>query len=754
MLGFALAFVAGNLSVLCCPANWPQFAPVAGLVAAAALLAWPRGRALAFALAGASLAMIALVGHRAGLQREEERVIAQVRIVGLPQQTAEGLRVDAWLQVPRESARPRQFVRLAWPGEAGRRSRPGETWQLLVRLRPPEGACNPGAIDTARNALRDGVQAFASVIDSRLNRRIAAAGPSLAGLRERLATSIARAVEDPGSAALLAALAVGATQDVTPGQWRVFNATGITHLVAISGSHVTAFALVAMGLARFVCRLAARRGLRWRRERVVAVAGVVLATGYALLAGAGVPTQRTLLMLAAFLLLRECGRVTSPGTPLGIAAVLIVVIDPFSTLSAGFWLSFLAVAAILGVAGNRVLREGGLRAAVGVQAAVFVALLPVTLAIFGSVSIAGLFVNALAIPLFGLLLVPLALAATACWLFLPDLVGDPLAQLCLKVAAFASERAMTVFNSAADLPWALWFASPSGWWYGLAGVGCAAVLLPWSTRLRIAGACAVLPVVGVVDAPAADSLRVTFFDMASGSSALVEAGSLRWLYGLGEGFRSDGGQTERVILPALMQRGVGALDALVLPRFDRDAGAGVTALLARLPVAVPHAPGGDAKPPDFEDCSARSRRAGAWRLEMQELPGSGCVMRASGPGGSVWLADRLDVGGEGRLAELWREGATVLAVPRQGSPAASSAAFIRSAHPRFAVVTPRAAAAGSDALGRVRQRYAEQGVRWLDTSLHGAMTLTISPSGKIVVHSCRADRLGAWGRGRGTGSAG
>ena len=359
MLGLALAFVVGNLAILCCPAEWPGSAAWLCLAVAAPLACLPRARVLAFAFAGAGLAMLALTSHRSGLQREEERLVVEVRIAGLPQQTSDGLRVDGWLRVPRDPGRARQFVRLAWPGDAGRRVWPGETWQLLVRLRPPEGACNPGAIDTARNALRDGVQGFASVIESRLNRRLSAAGPTLAGLRERLARSIAEAVEDPGSAALLAALAVGATQDVTPGQWRVFNATGITHLVAISGSHVTAFALIAMGLARFACRIAARRGLRWRRERVVAFAGIVLSTGYALLAGAGVPTQRTLLMLAAFLLLRECGRVTSSATPLGIAAVVIVVLDPFSTLSAGFWLSFLAVGAILGVAGNRVLREGG-----------------------------------------------------------------------------------------------------------------------------------------------------------------------------------------------------------------------------------------------------------------------------------------------------------------------------------------------------------------------------------------------------------
>ncbi|MEY4760441.1 MAG: hypothetical protein RLZZ200_297 [Pseudomonadota bacterium] len=631
---------------------------------------------------------------------------------------------------------------------------PGDLWQLLVRLRPPRAACNPGAVDTERNALRDRIQAFASVIESPLNRRTGAASSTLAGLRARLSGSISREVRDPAAAALLAALAVGATQDVTPDQWRLFNAVGITHLVAISGSHVTAFALVAMGLSRRTCRVAARRGLRWRRERVVAIAGVVLASGYALLAGAGVPTQRTLIMLAAFLLMRECGRVTSSGTPLGLAAILVLLLDPFASLSAGFWLSFLAVGAILGVAGNRVLREGELRTAIGVQGAVFVALLPVTFAIFGSVSVAGLLVNAVAIPLFGLLLVPLSLAAIASWLFLPSFAGDPVARCCLRVAAYLADPAMTTFSRLADQSWAQWFASPPGWWYAFAALACLAVLLPWSLRCRVAGACAVLPVIGFFDAPAKESLRVTFFESGAGASVLLEAERIRWLYGLGEGFRSEGGQTDRVVLPGLRHRGVGVLDALVLPRLDRDAGAGVTALLARMSVKGLHAPAEASRPPDFDVCSGLARQAGSWLFEMRELRGSGCVVRVSGPGGSVWLADRVDGDGEKLLTTLWQGKATVLGVPRQGAATASGARLLGSIHPRLAVVMPRAGGTGSDSLERVRRRYESQGAQWLDTALLGAVTITLRPDGNLVVDSCRDHRVGAWSRSRRDGSAG
>ncbi|MEN9706311.1 MAG: hypothetical protein RLZZ393_2190, partial [Pseudomonadota bacterium] len=630
MLGQAVAFIAGNLCGLLCPSALPAWFGVSGLACAILALPWQRTRALAFFLAGAGLAVVALAGHRAALQHEEERVLAEVRIAGLPQVSADGVHVDAVVSVPREPSRRVQFVRLSWPGGAGRGMRAGERWQLLLRLVPPRGGCNPGAVDTARNALRDGVQAFGTVIASPLDRRLSAAPPSLLGLRERIATSIRYRVEDPASGALLAALAVGATEDVSVGQWRIFNATGITHLVAISGSHVTAFAMVAMAAVRRSWRTAAARGLRWRRERLVVTVGVFLATGYALLAGAGVPTQRTLLMLACFVFLRQCGRVANAGTPLGLAAVAVVSLDPFCTLSAGFWLSFLAVGAILGVAGARILPEGGLRAAVSVQAAVFVALLPATLAIFGSVSLAGLWVNIFAIPVFGMVLVPLVLGATACWLVLPQALADPVAGLLVDAAALVAGFSLRLFAMAADLPWALWFASPSAGWFLLAPVAAFCILPPWGLRLRIAGAGVLLPLVGAADVPPAGDLRLTAFDMGPATAVLVETAHHRLLYGLGEVFRSKGSRTERIILPALVSRGATRLDMLVLPKLDRDSGAGVTALLARVRVPALYAPRGvGGLPPDFQSCDGAARDWDGWRVELREFPGAGCVLHVA-----------------------------------------------------------------------------------------------------------------------------
>ncbi len=89
-----------------------------------------------------------------------------------------------------------------------------------------------------------------------------------------------------------------------------------------------------------------------------------------------------------------------------MALVAVLLYDPMAVFSAGFWLSFGAVLAIVVLAGGRLQTAAPLPAAIGLQWQVSMALLPVTIAIFGTFSAAGLIANLIAIPAFTLLLVP------------------------------------------------------------------------------------------------------------------------------------------------------------------------------------------------------------------------------------------------------------------------------------------------------------------------------------------------------------
>jgi competence protein ComEC len=484
-----------------------------------------------------------------------------------------------------------------------------------------------------------------------------------------------------------------------------------------------------------------------RRDRVATVSGIALATGYSLLAGFSVPTQRTLLMLGSFLLLRECARVVRPSTSLGLAALGVVVLDPFCTLSAGFWLSFLAVAAIVGYAGGRVLRESSLRAAVTVQAAVFVALLPVTLAIFGSVSLAGLLVNVVAIPLFTFVLVPLALGATALLLVLPDPLGGLVAGALLRLGELAAAAVAPLLSRAADHPQALWFASPPPWWYLLAGVAVLCVLPPWPLRLRVTGALALLPLLGAADRPSAHELRATVLDVGHASAVLVQTAGHALLYGTGESFRSDGAITERAVIPAVAARGLRRLDAVLLPRLDRDSGAGVTALLARLPVASLYAePGRSGElPPEFTAC----RQGGGWdwegwQFDLLDAPDAGCALRVRGPGGTLLLADRLDADAGQQLLSRGLARVDVLLVPRQGSLGASPPAFLAALGAKLAIASLRESARSSEAYGTLAARYADAHIALVDTATQGALTLRLAPGRAPQLSGSRTGRPGVW----------
>ena len=176
----------------------------------------------------------------------------------------------------------------------------------------------------ARFAFRDRVHLAGRVLPSRLNLRLALAPASV----DTPARARCRADRRSGGRSGCRRAAGGARRWDSPiglsaDQWRVFNATGTTHLVAISGLHVTLFALIAFFVARLLWRW-----LHWllpwsrcvEREPFALLLGLAAAGAYSLLAGFSVPTQRTWLMLACVALARLTARHAGAGPHLDAGA--------------------------------------------------------------------------------------------------------------------------------------------------------------------------------------------------------------------------------------------------------------------------------------------------------------------------------------------------------------------------------------------------------------------------------------------------
>lgn len=580
-------------------------------------------------------------------------------------------------------------VRLTWY-RAAPGLEPGQRWRLPVRLKRPRGYANPGGFDYERWLLREGIGATGYVTDpERAALLDEDAGAALAGLRLRLSRAIHEAARSETESALLRALVVGDRRGLTQSMWHVLNATGTSHLVAISGLHVGLVAALGLALGQGVARGFPRLVHRAPARLWGAAAALGLALVYAGLAGFSLPTRRALAMVAVALGAVIMRRAVRPWQALACAWLAVLALDPLAPLGAGFWLSFGAVGALLAVYGGRCGRVAGWRPWSGAQWVVALGLLPLLAVQFQRVSLVAPLVNTLAIPLVGLAAVPLALAGTAA-LALPGPLGEVLLLSAGTVLALFWQGA----ESVASMPRAL-VPVPEPGFAALVcgGAGAAWLLAPRGFPARALGAVLLVPlfVAGPVELPHG-AFRLAVLDVGQGSAAVVRTRTRALVFDTGPVFRSGFHTARAVVDPFLRRAGVSRLDALILSHGDSDHAGGARWLARRYPVRRVLA----GEPDGGEPCLEGERWT--WdgvRFQILHPPrgmpyrgnASSCVLRVAGAGGSALLTGDITRVVERRLVAVHREAleADILLAPHHGSDTSSSPPFIAAVAPEWVV---------------------------------------------------------------------
>ena len=486
--------------------------------------------------------------------------------------------------------------------------RAGDRWRFTVRLRRPHGELNPHGFDQELWLWTQGLAATGTVRTgaraARPERLATAQGAWLQRQRQRVRDAILQ-TPAPGLpagqatrlAGIVAALVTGDQRAISPADWDMFRATGVAHLMSISGLHITLFAWLAVALlGRLWRHMACWPGWRFSRRNpclllpaptAALLGGVALAGGYALFSGWGLPAQRTVLMLATLAALR-LGGLRWPW-PLAwlLACALVLAWEPWALLQAGFWLSFVAVGVLfatqtatsLQAHSPSQMRENGLLKPHALrllreQWVITLALTPLTLLLFGQASLAGLVANLLAIPWVTLLITPLALLG---------LLWPPLWQ----AAAWALTPLDAALQTLARWPFAsLHLPAPPLAVGAAALAGGLLLALPWPWRARLAALPLLLPLALWQPArPPQGQFELLAADVGQGSAVIVRTARHTLLYDAGprHGPHSDAGQ--RVLLPLL--RALGARpDMLLLSHGDSDHTGGAPALLAAYPGAA------------------------------------------------------------------------------------------------------------------------------------------------------------------------
>lgn len=671
---------------------------------------------------------------------EGKDVILEGRVASLPQDVGKGTRFE--FNIARMTANGADAphpgrVRLTWYQSAPV-LKAGETWRLRVRLKRPHGFLNPGGLDYEGWLFQRAIRATGYVRGDPENRRIAPAGPfDLDGVRQKLGDAIRLAVGEGANAGTLIALAIGESRRIDEHQWDLLTGTGTNHLVAISGLHI---ALVA-GMAFFAVRRAwawtGRAALRWPAPKAAALAAIMAATAYAALAGFAIPTQRALIMVITAMSGLVLGRSLAPGRTLAQALLLVLLFDPTAVLSAGFWLSFGAVAVILFSVNGRV-APGGIWWKWGrLQWLVSLGLIPPLLLFFQRVSLVSPLANMVAIPWVSFVVTPLTLLGTALILIIPTL-----GQWILQLADLATALLWPVLEWFARLPHAQWIQhAPVSWALIAAGFGILLLLMPRGFPARWLGAMFILPVLLVQPPrPAPGSVVFTLLDVGQGLAAVVRTQNHVLVYDTGPRFSAlDTG--EAVVIPYLREIGAHRIDTLVISHPDNDHGGGAASLFKQMPVdrvftSEPQAfSAAPVEPRTCDDGQTWSWDGVEFRMlhppadDVYRGNDRACVLRIATGEFSLLLVGDIEVQAERRLVQehAGELAAQIVVVPHHGSKTSSTEAFVHAVRPQYALVSAGYRNPFRFPHPKVLNRYQSVDARILDTIHSGAITFRVDP---------------------------
>ena len=709
--------------------------------------------ACAFGLAGWRASHFQQQGLDAALEGRDLQVAGIV--ASMPQRSDGGVRFRLDVEDARLAGSPVLLpaaIYLGWYGGALRHEldllaeteptpadlRAGERWRMTVRLKAPHGNANPHGFDYELWLWEQGLQATGTVRAGPRNpaplRLSGTWQHPVEGLRQATRDAIFARVADPRVAGVIAALVVGDQNAIERADWDIFRATGVAHLMSISGLHVTMFAWAAALLVGWLWRRSARLCLAWPAVHAGLLGGMVLAGGYALFSGWGVPSQRTVIMLATVGLLRLSGRRWPWTMVLLLACAMVVLMDPWALLQAGFWLSFVAVGVLFATDSGAAQDQpawtpglsGRIRAMLHEQWVVTLALTPLSLLLFNQVSVVGLLANALAIPWVTLLVTPLAMAG-ALWAPLWDAAGWAVQLLGGFLRLLAGQPFATISIAAPPV----WAAT-----LGVLGGIFLAMRLPW--RLRGLGLPLLLPVLLWQPLrPAAGEFELLAADIGQGNAAIVRTAGHSLLYDTGPRFSRDSDAGHRTLVPLLRALDE-PLDMVLLSHRDSDHTGGARAVLAMQPQASLLSSIED----DHElQTLRRATRCAAgqhWRWDGVDFDilhpaaadyaaaarsnAMSCVLRVSNGRQTALLTGDIEQPQESRLVSAAAPlKADVLLVPHHGSKTSSSAGFLDAVQPRLAVVQSGYRNRFGHPAEPVMARYRERGIVVVDSPRCGAV---------------------------------
>jgi len=658
----------------------------------------------------------------------------------------------------------------------------GDRVQLIGELQAPAAASNPSQFDYRTYLRRQGIRAVLYVSDAGGAEVLHRAG----GIRRLIAIVRGHLIGLINSGAgsgdsVLAAILAGAVEELSPETIASFRNSGAMHILAVSGLHVGIIAGTVWWIVQMIRLPPRARGL-------IIVAAVVF---YTLLTGARTPAVRAAVMIVIATVGAIIGRRQITINSLALAAFVILLVSPCELYMVGFQLSFLAIFGILHfyvpirnllnrlkspledlqaldeqsvwLRLRSVARRWGVPP-VSASLAASIGVVPVIACIFNVVNVSGLVCNAVFVPFASLVVVAGFLTLVV---QLPlSLIWGGASVLSIPAAVLAGGLEKLAYATTL-LPVSYYYASAPPAWFLVAYYALLVAIINREAlgvrpaRLVIAGA-GVLALLAISSLGFANARRmdVTVFDVRHGNCVFFQSPSGKTLLydcGTRNPFYDAGSQ---VAAPALWNRGIHRIDALVISHSDSDHISGAISLISRFRIGCVFVPPGFTDEPigeflvralDDGDVPHRELAAGQVvtlddvRVGILSPPGSGGLKIGTGTNDRS-LVVRVDCNGRcflltgdietSTVTWLLNSGqdvaADVLMLPHHGASPPDCLALAGAVHPSIIIASCDKATASDDLAAALHAK----GGQFLRTNDCGAISL-LDDDGELTVRTWR-----------------
>lgn len=631
--------------------------------------------------------------------------------------------------------------------------RAGQCWRFTVKLKQPYGRSNPGGFDFEAWLFARHIAAT-GYVRNKPEPELLPVAPGFSEYftvwRQAISERMTVAVPNAQQIGMIKALSIGAQDAISQNQWEIFRSTGTTHLIVISGSHIS--------LITGMVYLLTRRTWVWlgilsiSPHKIAAILAWPAGMFYSGLAGYSIPTLRAMIMLSVALGAIVWQRHTNPFQILLLALLAVLAIDPLAVLSIGFWLSFLAVGLLIYVSAGRLGRSSAWRETIAAQLASFIGLSPLLIIFFQQMSLISPVANWLAAPLIGLLVVPLALLGVIL-LF----VWPALAEILLSWADFILQGLWWLLTKLAEFPSAnLYCLQPPWYALPLAFMSVLLILAPRGIPGRYLGVFLLLPLLFVQsEKPAMGAAWLSVLDVGQGLAAVVQTSRHSLVFDTGVKFSEFSDMGDAVVLPYLRWQGIEQLDALLISHGDQDHSGGAASLIEQIQIETVLSSAPEwAEGPGRQYCQAGQH----WEwdqvkftilsppeTEFSKENDNSCVLKVNTDTQSFLLTGDIELNAETWLAKQYgtKLNSTVLVAPHHGSKTSSTAFFLQQVAPELVIIPVGHLNRFGFPHRKVLDRYRELNLHWLSTAEHGAITVRTNPK-DLVIESERLKHRHYW----------